>query len=76
MIKRLKRRLSLTLRGGRAGEDSLSELAEQLTIEETSDIAVRENGEFMLFCSLMLCSTCISEVIFIRIVMVWRILPF
>ncbi|XP_046339429.1 cyclin-dependent kinase 17-like isoform X2 [Haliotis rufescens] len=44
MIKRLKRRLSLTLRGGRAGEDSLSELAEQLTIEETSDIAVRENG--------------------------------
>ncbi len=48
MMKRFKRRLSLTIRGGRGVDDSLSELAEQLTIEETSEIAVRENGKYLL----------------------------
>lgn len=41
-LKRLKRRLSLTLRG-RGNDDSLSELAEQLTIEENGGI--KENGK-------------------------------
>ena len=42
-LKRLKRRLSLTFRGSRGVDESLSELAEQLTIEENGGI--KENGK-------------------------------
>ena len=46
-LKRLKRRLSQTFRGSRGVDESLSELAESLTIEENGGI--KENGEYMLF---------------------------
>ena len=46
-LKRLKRRLSQTFRGSRVVDESLSELAESLTIEENGGI--KENGEYMLF---------------------------
>ncbi|XP_064607239.1 cyclin-dependent kinase 17-like [Liolophura sinensis] len=42
MMKRLKRRISLTLRGSHAINESLSELAEQLSVEENGEI--KENG--------------------------------
>uniref|UniRef100_A0A9J7ZLL4 cyclin-dependent kinase n=2 Tax=Cyprinus carpio TaxID=7962 RepID=A0A9J7ZLL4_CYPCA len=44
-MKRFKRRLSLTLRGSQTIDESLSELAEQMTIEENSskDNIVHEN---------------------------------
>uniref|UniRef100_A0A8C9FZQ7 Uncharacterized protein n=1 Tax=Pavo cristatus TaxID=9049 RepID=A0A8C9FZQ7_PAVCR len=35
-MKKFKRRLSLTLRGSQTIDESLSELAEQMTIEENS----------------------------------------
>ncbi|KAK6175961.1 hypothetical protein SNE40_014333 [Patella caerulea] len=46
MMKKLKRRLSLTLRPGRTIDESLSELAEHLTVEDRSQSVqeVRENG--------------------------------
>ena len=46
-LKRLKRRLSLTFKGSRGVDESLSELAESLTIEENGGI--KENGEYILF---------------------------
>ena len=46
-LKRLKRRLSQTFRGSRGVDESLSELAESLTIEENGGI--KENGEYTLF---------------------------
>ena len=46
-LKRLKRRLSLTFRSNRAIDESLSELAEDLTIEENG--GVKENGESLIF---------------------------
>jgi len=41
-MKRFKRRLSLTLRGSQTIDESLSELAEQMTIEENSS---KDSGE-------------------------------
>ena len=46
-LKRLKRRLSQTFRGSRGVDESLSELAESLTIEENGGI--KENGEYIRF---------------------------
>lgn len=43
-LKRIKRRLSLTFRGSRGVDESLSELAEHLTIEENGGI--KENGKY------------------------------
>ena len=45
MIKKFKRRLSLTLQGKR-GVTELAELAEHLTVEDTSNSngEIRENG--------------------------------
>ncbi len=43
-LRRLKRRLSLTFRGSRGVDESLSELAEHLAIDENG--GVKENGEF------------------------------
>uniref|UniRef100_A0A803Y5N8 Cyclin dependent kinase 17 n=1 Tax=Meleagris gallopavo TaxID=9103 RepID=A0A803Y5N8_MELGA len=45
-MKKFKRRLSLTLRGSQTIDESLSELAEQMTIEESSskDNGVSNNG--------------------------------
>ncbi|CAM9969408.1 unnamed protein product [Lampetra fluviatilis] len=40
-MKKLKRRLSLTLRGGRPVDEALSELAEQMTME---DGTIKDNG--------------------------------
>ncbi|EMP26912.1 Cyclin-dependent kinase 17 [Chelonia mydas] len=40
-MKKFKRRLSLTLRGSQTIDESLSELAEQMTIEENSS---KDNG--------------------------------
>nr|KAG5711269.1 hypothetical protein BaRGS_005966 [Batillaria attramentaria] len=37
MMKKLKRRLSWTIKGGRPLDESLSELAEHLTIEDSSN---------------------------------------
>uniref|UniRef100_A0A8C6ZDR0 Uncharacterized protein n=1 Tax=Nothoprocta perdicaria TaxID=30464 RepID=A0A8C6ZDR0_NOTPE len=37
-MKKFKRRLSLTLRGSQTIDESLSELAEQMTIEENSKL--------------------------------------
>ena len=46
-LKKLKRRLSWTLRGrGTSVDESLSDLAETLTIEENGGI--KENGKFCL----------------------------
>lgn len=42
-MKRFKRRLSLTLRGSQTIDESLSELAEQMTIEENSS---KDNGKY------------------------------
>lgn len=42
-MKRFKRRLSLTLRGSHTIDESLSELAEQMTIEENSS---KDSGEW------------------------------
>lgn len=42
-MKRIKRRLSLTLRGSQTIDESLSELAEQMTIEENSS---KDSGEW------------------------------
>ena len=42
MMKKFKRRLSLTLKGGR-GATELSELAEHLTVEDTVS-EIKENG--------------------------------
>lgn len=41
-MKRFKRRLSLTLRGSQTIDESLSELAEQMTVEENSS---KDSGE-------------------------------
>lgn len=41
-MKKFKRRLSLTLRGSQTIDESLSELAEQMTIEESSS---KDNGK-------------------------------
>lgn len=40
-MKKFKRRLSLTLRGSQTIDESLSELAEQMTVEESSS---KDNG--------------------------------
>lgn len=42
-MKRFKRRLSQTLRGSHTIDESLSELAEQMTIEENG---LKDSGEF------------------------------
>lgn len=42
-MKKFKRRLSLTLRGSQTIDESLSELAEQMTIEENSS---KDNGKY------------------------------
>lgn len=44
-MKKFKRRLSLTLRGSQTIDESLSELAEQMTIEENSS---KDNGKHIL----------------------------
>ena len=41
-LKKLKRRLSLTFKGNRPIDSSLSDLAEQITIEDSN--GVKENG--------------------------------
>lgn len=41
-MKRFKRRLSLTLRGSQTIDESLSELAEQMTIEDNGN---KDSGE-------------------------------
>lgn len=41
-MKKFKRRLSLTLRGSQTIDESLSELAEQMTVEESSS---KDNGK-------------------------------
>ena len=52
-LKKLKRRLSWTLRGrGTSVDESLSDLAETLTIEETGGI--KENGEFVFLISVFI----------------------
>lgn len=43
-MKKFKRRLSLTLRGSQTIDESLSELAEQMTIEENSN---KDNGKYI-----------------------------
>lgn len=43
-MKKFKRRLSLTLRGSQTIDESLSELAEQMTIEENSN---KDNGKYL-----------------------------
>lgn len=43
-MKKFKRRLSLTLRGSQTIDESLSELAEQMTIEENSS---KDNGTYL-----------------------------
>ena len=43
-MKKFKRRLSLTLRGSQTIDESLSELAEQMTIEEISS---KDNGKYL-----------------------------
>lgn len=43
-MKKFKRRFSLTLRGSQTIDESLSELAEQMTIEENSN---KDNGKYM-----------------------------
>lgn len=43
-MKKFKRRLSLTLRGSQTIDESLSELAEQMTIEENSS---KDNGKYL-----------------------------
>lgn len=43
-MKKFKRRLSLTLRGSQTIDESLSELAEQMTIEENSS---KDNGKYI-----------------------------
>lgn len=45
-MKRFKRRLSQTLRGSHTIDESLSELAEQMTIEENG---LKDSGTFSLF---------------------------
>lgn len=47
-MKRIKRRLSLTLRGSQTIDESLSELAEQMTVEENSS---KDSGECRRVCS-------------------------
>uniref|UniRef100_A0A8C9V624 cyclin-dependent kinase n=1 Tax=Scleropages formosus TaxID=113540 RepID=A0A8C9V624_SCLFO len=44
-MKIIKRRLSMTLRSARPVDDSLSELAEQMALDEPS--AIRDNGEIL-----------------------------
>lgn len=44
-MKKFKRRLSLTLRGSQTIDESLSELAEQMTIEENSS---KDNGKYLV----------------------------
>lgn len=46
-MKRFKRRLSQTLRGSHTIDESLSELAEQMTIEENG---LKDSGAFILSC--------------------------
>lgn len=49
-LKKLKRRLSWTFRGRRLStNDSISELAEHLTIDEHS--ILKENGKYYCYCS-------------------------
>jgi len=44
-LKKLKRRLSLTFKGHRGVNSSLSDLAEQMTIEDTAaGVGIKENG--------------------------------
>lgn len=43
-MKRIKKRLSLTLRSSQTIDESLSELAEQMTIE---DGGTKDNGQFV-----------------------------
>lgn len=45
-MKRFKRRLSQTLRGSHTIDESLSELAEQMTIEENG---LKDSGTFILY---------------------------
>lgn len=45
-MKKFKRRLSLTLRGSQTIDESLSELAEQMTIEENSS---KDNGKHVFY---------------------------
>lgn len=57
MMKKLKRRLSWTLKSSRPLDDSLSELAEQLTIEDSSNsndahrlALLHHNGKSVCLC--------------------------
>lgn len=54
-MKRIKRRLSLTLRGSQTIDESLSELAEQMTIEENSS---KDSGECGQVCSYVCVQFC------------------
>lgn len=52
-MKRIKKRLSLTLRASQTIDESLSELAEQMTIE---DGGTKDNGQFInLYGFLFMC---------------------
>ncbi|XP_041348070.1 cyclin-dependent kinase 17-like isoform X2 [Gigantopelta aegis] len=44
MMKKIKRRLSQTIRGGRSIDESLSELSEHLTIDDSNNSCIKENG--------------------------------
>lgn len=46
-MKRIKKRLSLTLRSSQTIDESLSELAEQMTIEESG---TKDNGTNVIYC--------------------------
>lgn len=52
-MKRFKRRLSLSLRGSQTIDESLSELAEQMTIEENSS---KDSGELPHHIAVIVCS--------------------
>jgi hypothetical protein len=43
-LKKLKRRLSLTFKGNRGLDNSLSDLAEQMTIEDSNGITKDSNS--------------------------------
>ena len=50
-MKRIKKRLSLTLRSSQTIDESLSELAEQMTME---DGGTKDNGKNLTYCILVL----------------------
>ena len=46
-LKKLRRRLSLTFKGNRPIDTSLTDLAEQMTIEDTNGIKENGTGRFL-----------------------------